>query len=183
MASNPPGRRQRNVITQNENPSRRKRALANRAFLDCLSRPRALVAATLFAVLAGSAVVVPERLLAQDDAQEIAENSALGDAMRGMKVFRKCQTCHTLDPDGPNRIGPNLAGVVNRDAGAVEGYKYSAALIERAEAGLVWNDENLDAYLRKPREFLKGGKMVFAGLRKEQDRLDVIAYMREAGEK
>lgn len=139
--------------------------------------------AMVFVLPVGLATIMPEQLLAQDSNQETAENSGSGDAVRGKKVFRKCMACHTVKKDGRSRIGPNLWGIVDGAAGAVEGYKYSEALIERAEAGLVWDAESLDAYLRKPREFLKGGKMVFAGLRKEQDRLDVITYLREEGAK
>lgn len=160
----------------------RRRILTHRALLGWLRRPRAFMAAAALAVLAVAVAAAPERLLAQDETQEMAASAELGDAMRGMKVFRKCQTCHVVESGGPNRIGPNLLGVVGRPAGAVEGFRYSKALLERAEAGLVWDYESLDAYLRKPREFLKGGKMVFAGLRKEQDRADVIAYIREASE-
>lgn len=155
----------------------------NQRFFDYLSRPRVFVAAMVFVFLVGLVAVMPEQLFAQDSTQETAENSVSGDAMRGKKVFRKCMACHTVEKDGRSRVGPNLWGIVDQAAGAVEGYKYSKALIERAEAGLVWDEESLDAYLRKPREFLKGGKMVFAGLRKEQDRLDVITYLREEGAK
>lgn len=151
--------------------------------IDYLPRPRAFLAVMAFVFLVGAAGFIPEQLFAQDEAGEIAENVDFGDAVRGMKVFRKCKACHTVDREGPSRIGPNLWGVVDRPAGAVEGYRYSKALIAQAEAGLVWNDENLHAYLRKPREFLKGGKMAFAGLREEQDRSDVIAYIREEGSK
>lgn len=146
-----------------------------------LFRQRAFLVALLFAVLVGLSAVMPQRLFAQDASQEMAENSAFGDAMRGMKTFRKCKACHTVEQGGASRIGPNLWNIVNQPAGAVEGYKYSKALLERAEAGLVWDVENLDGYLHNPRKFLKGGKMAFAGLRKEQDRADVIAYLRENG--
>ena len=155
----------------------------NQTFLDYLSRPRVFVVVATFVFLIGLVVITPDRLFAQDGTQEIAENSGAGDAMRGMKVFRKCKACHTVDQGGPSRVGPNLWGIVDQPAGAVDGYKYSKALIERAEAGLVWDAESLDAYLRKPREFLKGGKMAFAGLRKEQERLDVITYLRKEGKK
>ncbi|MCY4039021.1 MAG: cytochrome c family protein [Hyphomicrobiales bacterium] len=155
----------------------------NWRFFDYLSRPRAFVVMAVFVFLIGLAAVLPEQLFAQDSTQETAGNSVSGDAMRGKKIFRKCRACHTVEKDGPSRIGPNLWGIVDQAAGALEGYKYSKALIERAEAGLIWDSESLDAYLRKPREFLKGGKMMFAGLRKEQDRLDVIIYLREEGAK
>jgi len=105
-----------------------------------------------------------------------AQASAEGDAAKGEKVFRKCQACHAVGPDAKNKVGPQLNGVVGRDWGAVEGYKYSKALIEMGD-GKVWDEATLDAYLTKPKDVIPKGKMAFAGLRKEQDRADVIAYL------
>lgn len=79
---------------------------------------------------------------------------------------------------GANKVGPNLWGVIGSNAGAREtGFKYSKAV---AESGLVWTDENLDQYLANPREFIKGNRMAFAGVRKDKDRADVIAYLKSA---
>ncbi len=97
-----------------------------------------------------------------------------GDAAAGEKVFKKCKTCHTFDP-GKKKIGPHLTGVVGRKAGAVEGYKYSKAM---KAADIVWDEANLDEYLKKPKAFLKGTKMSFAGLKKNAQRTDVIAYLK-----
>ncbi len=102
---------------------------------------------------------------------------AEGDAAKGEKVFKKCKTCHTFDP-GKKKIGPHLKGVVGRKAGAVEGYKYSKAM---AGADITWDEANLDKYLTKPKAFIKGTKMSFAGLKKEAQRADVIAYLKAQG--
>ncbi len=102
---------------------------------------------------------------------------AEGDAAKGEKVFKKCKTCHTFDP-GKKKIGPHLKGVVGRKAGAVEGYKYSKAM---AAADITWDEANLDKYLTKPKKFLKGTKMSFAGLKKEAQRADLIAYLKAQG--
>ena len=103
---------------------------------------------------------------------------AQADAKDGKKVFNKCKSCHTLDA-GKHRIGPSLAGVVGRKAGAAEGYgKYSDALLE---SGIVWNDETLNAYLENPKKAIPGNKMTFAGLRKAEDRAAVIEYMEQQG--
>ncbi len=99
---------------------------------------------------------------------------AEGDAAKGEKVFKKCKTCHTFDP-GKKKIGPHLKGVVGRKAGSVEGFKYSKAM---AAADITWDEANLDKYLTKPKAFLKGTKMSFAGLKKEAQRADVIAYLK-----
>ena len=107
----------------------------------------------------------------------LASGSALaGDAAKGKKVYNKCKACHSLKA-GKNKIGPSLNGVIGRAAGAVEGYKYSKAMME---SGLTWDDETLAKYLEKPKKFIPGNKMAFAGLKKEKQRDDVIAYLKEA---
>ena len=99
------------------------------------------------------------------------------DAAAGEKVFAKCKACHVVGEEAANRVGPHLNGIVGRGAGSVEDYKYSKAMTERADAGLVWDDASLGAYLENPRGFLKGTKMAFAGLKKSQEVSDVIAYL------
>ena len=81
-----------------------------------------------------------------------------GDVTAGRQVFKKCQACHSLDP-GRNMLGPSLADVVGRHAGAEPGYDYSAAM---KKADLVWTPETLDAYLTDPQKVVPGNKMPFA---------------------
>ena len=100
---------------------------------------------------------------------------AEGDPEKGKKTFRKCKSCHAVD-DGKNKVGPHLFGIYGREAGAVEGFKYSKAL---KEAGIVWNSETLNRYLENPKKYLKGTKMSFAGLKKQSQRDDVIAYLKQ----
>lgn len=100
---------------------------------------------------------------------------AEGDVAKGEKVFKKCAACHTLE-EGKNKVGPSLYGVFGRAAGALEDYKYSKVMIG---SGIVWDDENMDAYLKKPRAFLKGTKMAFAGLKKDDQRADLIAFLKD----
>jgi cytochrome c len=101
-----------------------------------------------------------------------------GDAAAGEKVFKKCKACHAVGEGAKNKIGPALNGIVGTPAGQAEGYKYSKSMIETAEGGLVWDEETLTAYLAKPKNIVPKTKMSFAGLRKDKDVADVIAYLK-----
>ena len=96
------------------------------------------------------------------------------DIAKGEKIFKKCKACHTGGKDGKNKTGPNLYGVVGRDVASVEDYKYSKAL---SGYGGAWTPERLGAFLEKPRAVVKGTKMGFAGLKKLDDRVNLIAYL------
>lgn len=100
-----------------------------------------------------------------------------GDATAGEAVFKKCSACHAVGEGAQNKVGPVLNGIVGRAVGAVEGFKYSKALTAFASEGKVWTPEDLDAFLTKPRTYAKGTKMSFIGLRKDEDRANVIAYL------
>jgi cytochrome c len=104
----------------------------------------------------------------------IKEILALGDAAHGEKVFKKCSACHIVAKGGKNLIGPALYGVVGRPAASVEGYAYSTALKAH---GKNWSFEELNAFLLKPKSYIKGTKMAYAGLRKDKDRASVILYL------
>ena len=93
---------------------------------------------------------------------------------QGKKVFRKCKSCHTLDNGGRHRVGPNLYGVIGAKIASKDGFAYSKA---SKASDVIWTDENLDAFLTKPKEFLPGNRMTFVGLKKEEDRKAVIAYL------
>jgi len=100
----------------------------------------------------------------------------------GEKVFRKCKACHTIGDDRKKRTGPALTGVIVRRMGGVDCYRYSKALRTAAEAGRVWDEEALAAFLHRPRKFMKGTRMVFAGLKKEADIEALFAYMKSFGQ-
>jgi nitrite reductase (NO-forming) len=100
-----------------------------------------------------------------------------GDAAAGRLVFRKCQACHSMEP-GKTLLGPSLAGILDRKAGADANYNYSPAM---KQANVVWDAKSLDAYLADPQKVVPGNKMPFPGLKTEQDRADVIAFFAGAG--
>jgi cytochrome c len=109
-------------------------------------------------------------------ALSIAPAAAEGDPANGQKVFAKCKACHTLEA-GKNKVGPSLAGLFGRPAGNVEGFKYSDAM---RESGIVWDEQTLQHYLENPKAAVPGTKMIFVGLKKPEDRDDVIAYLKKA---
>ena len=99
----------------------------------------------------------------------------------GEKVFRKCAVCHGLEADGPAKLGPSLYGVVGRTTGTLEGFDFSDALVAAGEAGHVWTPEELSLFIENPKKLMPGTKMAFVGLKKPEERADVIAYIESAG--
>jgi cytochrome c len=119
-----------------------------------------------FGLIVAAAVLVSAPALAQDVAN-------------GEKVFKKCVACHAVGEGAKNKVGPQLNGVVGAVIGHEPSFKYSAALQAKHDAGETWTEENLAAWLRNPKEFAKGTKMAFAGLKKDEEIADVIAYLKQ----
>ena len=97
-------------------------------------------------------------------------------AAEGAKVFKKCAACHSIAEGGKNKIGPALWGVIGRQAGSLPDYKYSKAM---AAHGKKWSFEEMNGFLIKPKDWIKGTKMSYAGLKSEKERAAVILYMNE----
>ena len=104
----------------------------------------------------------------------IADLLARADVAHGKNISRKCAACHTFTPDGANRIGPNLWKVAGRSVAAVSEFKYSKAM---KSFGGTWSDDRLVAFLQKPKDAVVGTKMNFVGIKKAQDRADLIAWL------
>ena len=111
-----------------------------------------------------------------DDSENIMALFASTSASDGAKVFKKCAACHSISKGGGNKIGPALWGVIGRKAGSISDYKYSKAL---AVHGKIWSFEEMNGFLIKPKEWVKGTKMAFAGLKNAKERAAVILYMNE----
>jgi cytochrome c len=101
------------------------------------------------------------------------------DVDAGKKVFNQCRACHVLDKT-TNRVGPHLGGVIGRKAGSVEGFSYSDAM---KNSGINWDEESLAKYLKDPKGFIAGNKMAFAGLKKDDDLKNLIAYLKEESDR
>tara|TARA_B110000881_G_scaffold134821_1_gene118666 strand:+ start:668 stop:1198 length:531 start_codon:yes stop_codon:yes gene_type:complete len=128
----------------------------------------ALVSATNTAVTGTSA--------ASSKSTNIMALFASTSSAEGAKIFKKCAACHSISQSGGNKIGPALWGVLGRKAGSVSDYKYSKAIVAH---GKPWSFEEMNGFLLKPKDWIKGTKMSFAGLKKANERAAVILYMNE----
>ena len=110
---------------------------------------------------------------------DISSLLALGNLDHGKKVFKQCAACHSISKGGGNKIGPALYGVMGRKVGSISEYKYSKAM---AAFGKNWDFESINSFLIKPKDYIKGTKMAYAGLKKEEDRASIILYLNEQGD-
>ncbi|ARO54269.1 putative membrane cytochrome c [Methylorubrum extorquens] len=108
-------------------------------------------------------------------AEPIAVRLASADAEKGKGGTKACQACHSFEKGGPNKVGPDLWEIVEREKAHAAGFDYSAALKEK---GGTWTYEDLDHFLESPKGYVKGTKMAFAGIGSPTDRANVIAYLR-----
>ena len=125
------------------------------------SRHRTPLIACFFAVLSSPALADP------------------GNAEAGEDVFKKCRACHDVGPDAKNKVGPVLNGLIGRKVGTVADYSYSDANKSVGDKGIVWSEDELFKYLENPLAYMPKTKMAFAGLKDEQDRRDVIEYLKK----
>jgi cytochrome c len=127
----------------------------------------------------GKAADATEAADSARDAADVAARMASADPALGKRQYIYCQACHTAHVGGPNKVGPNLGGVLNRPAAQAGGYVYSAALMD---SGIVWNAATLDRWLTSPAKLVPGTTMVFAGINDPQQRANLIAYLQQSSE-
>lgn len=114
---------------------------------------------------------------AKEAPKSLAELLTTANASAGQAVFKKCSACHDASSGGPNKVGPNLYGVVGRPVASHEGFTYSDGMKTHAEGGKAWTFEDLDKYLTNPKTEVPGNKMAFAGLKKGEDRANLLAWL------
>ena len=127
-------------------------------------------------VTATASTTSTETSSASSESGNIMALFASTSAAEGAKVFKKCAACHSINEGGSNKIGPALWGVLGRSVGSVPDYKYSKAM---ASYGKNWSFEEMNGFLIKPKEWIIGTKMSYAGLKSEKERAAVILYMNE----
>ena len=116
---------------------------------------------------------------AAEKAVPIADLLAKADPAKGEAVFKKCQACHSGEKGGPNKVGPDLWDVVDRPVAEHEGFSYSAGMKDFSKNGEThWTYDNLNHFLTSPKGFVKGTAMGFAGLKNDEERANLIAYLR-----
>ncbi len=103
-----------------------------------------------------------------------AQNTAAG-----QRAFAQCSACHTINAGGRNGVGPNLHGIVGRKAAAIEGFRYSAAMRDKAQQGWSWTADNLREYIRNPRAAVPGTSMAYAGMRNDEQLNNLIGYLEQ----
>lgn len=136
----------------------------------------AMVAALVVGTF-GTPALAQDAAIQFDRSAEIEAAIAGGDVKKGESVFAKCKACHKIGDGAKNAVGPQLNNFFGNELGSSEGFKYSDPLLEKKAAGQVWDIEALNAFLLKPKDYIPKTKMTFAGLKKDADRANVIAFL------
>lgn len=142
-------------------------------FAELTYRPQQIIKRGFAVIFDDSGKLAPKK---PEPVVDFASLFATADAIRGAKIFKKCSSCHSINKGEGAKVGPNLYGVIGRNKGSTEGFNYSEAL--KGKGGL-WSKEEVNQFITKPKEYIKGTKMAFAGLKKPQDRADVILYLQQ----
>lgn len=119
---------------------------------------------------------VPKAVAKKEPEPEVLPSGFVPDVAKGMALSATCKTCHSFDAGGANKVGPNLWGIMGAKHAHLDSFTYSSIFQEMHD--VVWTEENMDAFLKKPRTYAPGTKMAYAGMRKIEDRAHLIAWMK-----
>ncbi len=109
---------------------------------------------------------------------DIANFFATASMDKGVQLTKACAACHSFDAGGANKVGPNLYGIVGKKTASTSNYSYSNALAARGAEGKIWDYQSLSEFLEKPRNYVAGTKMAYAGMKKPEDRASTLLYLR-----
>lgn len=140
-------------------------------FADLLYRPKVMLKRGYLIEIGSDGKALPKKVEKPIDLGELMK---LADVERGAKIFKKCASCHNINKGEGAKVGPNLYAVVNRPKGSMSGFAYSDGL--KAKGG-IWDRESINQFITKPKDYIAGTKMAFPGLKKPQERADVILYL------
>ncbi|MEM9631451.1 MAG: cytochrome c family protein [Pseudomonadota bacterium] len=132
-----------------------------------------------YEIVLESAPDATSEVAAVPEVEPISERLIAAASTKGESVAKKCTACHTFEEGGANKVGPALWDIVGRKPGGVDGFRYSSAMTAYGEQNPEWTYEELDHFLASPKKLINGTSMGFAGLRKPEDRANIIAYLRE----
>lgn len=130
-------------------------------------------------MLASTIAFAESHAAAEEDVLAMTIEAALagGDFDAGAKIFKKCKSCHMVGEGAKSRTGPPLTNILGTQLGIFDGFRYSKGMLALSEEGIFWSIENLDAFITKPKDFVAKTKMSFPGLKSEDDRANLIAYL------
>ena len=120
----------------------------------------------------------PQDTIEEPTVEPIAVRLAGASPADGESLLRACAACHDFEKGGPHKVGPELWGIVGRKPGGAEGFRYSNAMVAYGEANGEWTYEGLDSFLASPSGYIDGTSMSYRGMRKPEDRANMIAYLR-----
>ena len=146
-------------------------------FANITYNPKIVVKRGFEIKLSADGTPVPKKEVKPVDIKALMQ---VADLKRGKKIFKKCASCHTIKRGAASKVGPNLHNIIGRNKASMAGFKYSDAM--KAKGG-SWNIDAINLFLTKPKDYVPGTKMAFPGLRKPQDRADVIMYLKTGAAK
>ncbi|MEP3891119.1 MAG: cytochrome c family protein [Hellea sp.] len=123
----------------------------------------------------GESTSAPAPTPSPETAPIVQTASTMTPMERGAKLYKRCKACHTLEDGGKHKVGPNLWAIYGATAGSKEGFNYSKVM---AASDLIWDDASLSGYIQKPSQFMKGNRMSFVGIKKQEDRDALLVYLK-----